>query len=361
VFVIIKGKHKLVSTKPSLANFNGYPYETATGQVISAINNAGKKSSRAIDGFVKAPLKFSSSKPHHQAVDFHERPQKAHTLMRDGLKKPTQKLQSNVQRLTLTNIDRELRAKLTSKHGQVNRFGGHGSTKNTKTHQAAQPLSGELVSHRPASTHHQPASPVAAPLPSMVTSASHQKLERLLDEALLRADAHKQALRYQAARHFWQKQWFSGPRRWLVVVSLFVVLVGGIVVAWQKIPQVSIKVAGMKAHLSPAVPSYKPEGYSLARPAKAASGAVSLAYNAPSGRGYTIQQAQSNLTSSSVAQNVIPKGAPVQTSQVAGNTVYIYGQDNDVAWVNNGVLYTIKDKANLSSDELIKIVRGLNP
>jgi hypothetical protein len=45
---------------------------------------------------------------------------------------------------------------------------------------------------------------------------------------------------------------------------------------------------------------------------------------------------------------------------VAGNTVYIYGARNDAAWVNNGVLYTIKDYAGLTSDQIIKIVQGLN-
>jgi hypothetical protein len=196
----------------------------------------------------------------------------------------------------------------------------------------------------------------------MVASASHQKLERLLDHALTNADSHKQAMRYQAARHFWQRRWLAGNRRWLVLLAVLVLIIGGLFVAWQKVPILSVKAAGMKAHLSPSVPAYTPDGYKMAGPAKAVSGTVSIKYvSSDSAGSYEIIQAQSNLTSNSVGQNVVPKGAAVQTSQVNGNTVYIYGKENDAAWVNDGVLYTIKDHASLSSDELIKMVQGLNP
>jgi hypothetical protein len=49
----------------------------------------------------------------------------------------------------------------------------------------------------------------------------------------------------------------------------------------------------------------------------------------------------------------------VQTSVVNGTTVYIYGQTNDAAWVNNGVQYTVQDKASLNSDQLLKIANSL--
>ena len=101
----------------------------------------------------------------------------------------------------------------------------------------------------------------------------------------------------------------------------------------------------------------------MAGPAKAQSGAVTINFKSAANpyQTYAISEAQSNLSSTSLVQTVVPKGKSLQTSQVDGNTVYIYGPSNDAAWVNNGVLYTIKDTAGLSSDELIKIVQGLNP
>lgn len=365
-----------MSTRIGFVDFNGNRYDTASGQIISAIKTSNKKRNQVIDGFVRAPQKLAARKMVQnsevksaaerrqiKSAEFHKQAEKAHTLMRDGLKKPVNDTPSSFARLSSSpRIERELRAKLTPKHLGVNRFGGH--LRPAKPQNIADAnkhtVSGEIINRR---SHSQAkaSQATAAPLPSMIASASHQKLERLLDEALFQADAHKQALRYHAAKHFWQRRWFSGPKRWLFIAAVFFVFIGGIIAAWQKIPQVSMRVAGIRAHLTPVVPSYIPDGYSMAGPAKAASGAVMVNYQSSGGSGYTINQAQSNLTSTSLAQSVIPKGASVQTSQVEGNTVYIYGNDNDAAWVNNGVLYTIKDHADLSSDELIKIVQGLNP
>jgi hypothetical protein len=326
-----------------------------------------------LDGFVQGTVKPATAKitsktnlnyrlpdiPKSSQV--HKRIEKSQTLMRAGLKKPALAYRdSPIRRMASpSNIERELRAKLTSKHNRIDRFGV------PKSEVKKRVVTGELMNHgrhHKTTTSRQPTS-VATPPPSMITSASHQKLERMLDEALLRADAHKDAMRYHAARHFWQRRWFKGPRRMLTMAGLFAVLAASFMFVWQRNPQVSLKIAGMKAHLHAAIPTYKPEGYSLAGPAKAVMGAVTVKYISTSDnkQSYELTQSTSNLTSNMVAENVIPKGANVQTSQVAGNTIYIYGEGNDAAWVNNGVLYTIKDKANLRSDQLIKIVKGLNP
>ena len=309
-------------------------------------------------------LKSNSQKrPNFKSTDFHARVEKTHTLMRSGLKKPASHIQSNLARFKPKSaIEREVRAKSTTKHVRVERFGNPQAV-SPAARTEKKPLRGELINSGRQNLSTSNAGAASVPVPSMVASASHQKLERLLDEALLKADAHKQAMRYHAARHFWQRQWFSGPRRWAFIATSAFVALSMLFLAWQKIPQLSVKVAGMKAHLSPAVPSYKPEGYAMAGPAQAVKGAVTVKYSHSEdpAKTYEITQSESNLTSQLVSQNIIPKGASVQTSQIAGNTVYIYGPDNDVVWVNNGVLYTIKDKAHLRSDQLIKIVQGLNP
>jgi hypothetical protein len=279
--------------------------------------------------------------------------------MRDGLKKPARSVSAGIGHFGDVKPDREIRAKTTPKHHRVERFG---VPKARKPAAKPAPVSGELVSRRPSQSV-DTAKTAAAPLPSMVTSVSHQKLERMLDHALAHADTHKEALKYHAARHFWQRSWLSGPRRWAAVAIVIIAVLTGLAVAWQKVPALSVKAAGMRAHLSPTVPAYRPDGFQMAGPAQAVSGTVNIKYSSSDDKTKTYQiiQAQSNLTSALVGQSVVPKGADVQTSQVDGNTVFIFGQTNDAAWVNNGVLYTIKDHARLSSDELIKIVQGLNP
>jgi hypothetical protein len=53
------------------------------------------------------------------------------------------------------------------------------------------------------------------------------------------------------------------------------------------------------------------------------------------------------MSSKSLEDKVVPDNVQVQTSVVNGTTVYIYGENNDAAWVNNGMQYTIKDAASL--------------
>lgn len=352
-----------MSTKTGYVRYNGSGYETATGQIISALRPANQNS-QVIDGFMKGPVKAAPEAAHQTAKSgqLHRRTEKTRTLARHGLKKPAKTVSAQFQKLAPAyNPEREVRAKVIQKHGRVNRFGGAARSAFSAAQSAPKNLSGEIIS-RGKRVNYSVQKAVPAPAPSLLTSVSHQKLERMLDEALVRADAHKAAMQYQAARHFWRRRWLSGPRRWVVMLVFLLALVSTIFVAWQRVPQLSLKAASLRAHLHAIAPAYKPEGYRVAGPAKASSGAVSLTYQSGAdGNNYVINQTTSNLTSTMVAHNVVPQGASVQTSQVDGNTVYIYGTDNNAAWVNNGVLYTINNHANLSSDELIKIVKGINP
>jgi hypothetical protein len=278
--------------------------------------------------------------------------------MRGALKKPNGQLSNQIQHLTPGfNPEREVRAKTATKHSRVERFGIP-----VPSQPKRQVVQGEVTPRHSGHVTATPATTSAVALPSMITSASHQKLERMLDEALTKADAHKKALRYQAARHFWQRPSFLG-RRTGIKISLILVLAIAAAgfAAWQKLPQLSAKLAGVRAHITASVPTYKPEGYNLAAPVSTQDGGVIMKYkSAIDNAGFDIAQKQSNMTSANLPQTVVPQGAQVQTSQVGGNTVYIYGQNNDAAWVNNGVLYTIKDHAKLSSDQIINIVKGLN-
>jgi len=282
--------------------------------------------------------------------------------MRGALKKPSVQVGAHIQRLTPGyNPRREDHAKHVAKHNRVQRFGAPVSSAAAEA--PRQTLKATVTPLRSDSSAGAANASTAVALPSMITSASHQKLERMLDVALTRADAHKQALRYHAARHFWQRPSFLGRRTGLKI-SLLVILVlaGAGFAAWQKFPQLSIKLAASRAHIHASVPSYKPDGYSLAAPAQAINGQVLIKYKAAADadQGYDISQAPSDMTSTSLASILSPSGSQMQTSQVGGNTVYIYGPKNDAAWVNNGILYKLSDRANLSSDQIIDIVKGLN-
>jgi adhesin HecA-like repeat protein len=181
----------------------------------------------------------------------------------------------------------------------------------------------------------------------------------MLDEALLQADAHKQALRRASSRGPLKRLRIS---RWLSISLASVgVLTVLSVLAYQRLPQVAVRVAAAQTHIKASVPGYSPVGFSFAGLAKDVNGALTIKYksNLDNTQGFSIIQKAVSIDSSLIGSTIIPTNSQVQTSQVNGNTVYIYGPTSDASWVNNGVLYTLKDNANLPSDQIIKIVQGL--
>lgn len=300
------------------------------------------------------------------AQGMHQRAQRSHTLMRTAVRKPAKALSAaSATKLPqpktrgTASIDgaRSARSHYISKNAKVRRFGHVSSGGAGKAPRIMSRATLPLPS-KPKIASDQQA--VSKPLPSLVTSVSHQQLERLLDEALTKADAHKKALNGRSRTGLWQKVKFAP--RWLTFGVAFVVLVvvAGFV-AWHKIPQVAMRVASTRAHVDAKIPAYTPTGFSLATPVKYENGSVSVKFKAndDGSRSFTLIQKSSNMDSKSLADSVIPRGAQVQTSTINGTTVYIYGDNNDAAWVNHGVQYTIADNADLNSDQLLKLADSL--
>lgn len=306
--------------------------------------------SKVIDGFVKGPQTT--------AHGLHQRSQKAQTLMRGALKKPAASVNRMPNRWTSSNPQRELRAKQTATHSKVERFGGFVSSIKTNERSAKEPLfHGEVMK---AATPKKPKPQAAAVLPSMVTSASHQRLERMLDVALTQADSHKEALKYESARHFWQKPGFFSKKRWLKL-SVLALLILGICsfIAWQKVPEISLKLASLRAHVDASAPSYKPVGYAISGPAAAQNHAVTLSYKAAGNKsiGYTVEEQASGQDSSTLIADNSSPNQQVQTTQANGIPIVII--KNKVKCVSNGIETTITNQANLSADELLSIAKSI--
>lgn len=280
--------------------------------------------------------------------------------MRGALKKPSGSI-SKIQNLRPgLNPERELRAKLTAKHTKIDRFGGFVSSAAKESPSSARQsvLQGEVIKRSDA----KPLKTSAAGevMPSMVASASHAKLERMLDEALTKANAHKQAMRYDAARHFWQKPGFFSKKRWTKLsLLLIIVLAASSFVAWQKIPQLSVKLAAMRAHVDASIPSYEPAGYSVNGPAKAINNAVTIQYASADDKSkvYTVKEQPSNKDSISLIADNSSPGQQIQTAQANGIPIVII--KNKVKCVSNGVETTVTNQANLAPDELLNIAKSL--
>jgi hypothetical protein len=332
---------KTLSKTNSVIEVNGNRYDAITGQILNASNKARHSAStskkRVIDGFVIGA---------HNAKN---RASSKNVSKAAPAKTPAQKLHHRPQK---TRTVRELHARTITQHVGVKRF-GHFSQKNEVIHNSpvAKP---KLHSRTPTEI------VTPARVPSMVTSVSHQKLEKMLDEALLRADAHKQMMGAKKQSRYSLSRFIKGPR-WIrySLAGLAILFIVGTLV-WRNLPAVAVHVASAKAGVQAAVPAYTPDGFSYAK-LHYVPGAITMQYVAKDQptQNFVLTQQRSNWTSATLEANELPKDGNVQTSEVKGTTVYIYGEHNDAAWVNRNILYSLKNKANLTSDQVLKIAQSL--
>ncbi|MBI4034272.1 DUF4367 domain-containing protein [Candidatus Saccharibacteria bacterium] len=358
-----------MSKTTSVVEINGNKYDAASGRLLGVVRQAAAAirpgQGQVLDGFRRRPLTAKSRPAISQkpAETVHQRAQQSRTLMRTAVRTPEIKALPKVSadirpNRGIINSKRSFRAKTVLKNPRISRFTGFASSQTKKAvDKPSQPIARPslAVQTRPAAT------AIGRPLPSLISSASHNQLERMLDHALIRADAHKKALRMRARGPM---KLFNRMPRWFGVslIMITLLLAGGLFV-WQKVPAISLKVAATRAHIDASTPSYLPYGFSLAGPASYNDGVVTteLSDSANNGSSLKITQQASNLNSQSLAEADVPKGTPVQSSQVKGSTVYIYGKGEikNATWVNKGIKFKIENQAKLSTDELFKIANGL--
>jgi hypothetical protein len=367
-------KKSTEGNRPQAKRASGY--NTPKGQVLdgfikNAASSATGMANRAKSGvapIISTSTGMASTGVRRTAQSVHRNAQRSKTLVRAAVSKPTPKQSENRslfinkaanENTRSTSPRRMARAKTISKSKLISRFSPFSNSKNASPEQ----LTALDVAPQSTATK-QPQSSAAAvpkPLPSMVTSASHQHLERLLDQALHGANSHRRALEGKTGNPSKLQKIYDAPR-WMSFGSVLLVvalLVGFF--AWQNVPQVSMRIAAAKTNINASVPSYTPPGFSFTGPINYTDREVSINFksNNNDSRNFTITQEASTETSPSLAENNLASDKSVQTSQVNGTTVYIYGEQNHATWVNHGVRYTIEDKADLNTEQILKIASGL--
>lgn len=322
---------------------------------------AGRVINKVASSIATNNLSSAKDRLRKPAQTVHIRAQRSKTLMRSSLSKPgstqQQAKSSAKSNLASTKSSRLASAINIAKNPKVKRFGQPINRTKSVLSNTRQRSKSQVKDLQAAKT--APARAMAVPTaPSIVGSVSHQRLERMLDEALLKADAHKKALVERSGKGRISKRIKWVPR-WMAVSFVTVVLViMGLYFAWQKVPYVSMKLASVRAQIRGSVPAYVPSGFKFAGPTQYASGEISMTYKAEEkSRYFTVIQKASNWDSSSLEANSVPKDAQVQTSQIKGTTVYY--SDDQATWVTNGKRYIIKDHAQLNAGELFKIADSI--
>lgn len=183
-----------------------------------------------------------------------------------------------------------------------------------------------------------------------VPKPSHVIKNEAIENAMKHAPAKKQSEYKKPKRSRFTK---------LASVSMALLLLAGYF-TYINMPNLSVRVASSQAGIAASYPDYKPDGYSLSGPVAYSDGEVSMKFASNSGTGsYTVSESKSSWDSSAVRDNYIRQNGGVEptTHTERGLTIYMHG--SNAAWVNRGILYTIKGDAPLSSEQIRRIATSL--
>lgn len=357
-----------MSAKSTTIELNGKRYDARTGKVLSAhktvasgakeiVKPVAKQPGIAIDGFTRR--KTATPRPKAAAHSIHRKTEKSKTLMRTTVKKPTAKAATKPQvrhrppQASHMDINpkRATRAKTVQKSTLVSRFG--------VPQKAVKPITTTLpVQPEPTAPplsilteHHKPTLPVAK-------KTSHQKT---FQKAIDGATSHSQpkAKKTTKRQRLSRKLRVSTRAVNIAAASLATVLLAGFI-AYQNVPNLSMRVAATRAGVNGTLPDYQPAGFSLAGPIKYQQGQITLSYSSNSdARQFQVNQKTTNWNSDTLLENFVAVGQKTyQTFQDSGKTIYIY-DDNNATWVDGGVWYQIEGKSALSSDQLLRLAASM--
>lgn len=346
---------------------NGNVYNAKTGTVIDGVIKTPKK--RPISDFGRGsgvpfhkPVRPKTAAHHHKlatsARDKHHAPERTQTLMRSVVRrpqhtkvsKPTVKLPDPVKVLPAEHIDDKKieyaksvpRSRLISRFNPISppKFIKKSATLHVKAHPSF-----NISRHQ--------ATPINDVVFAPVTPTND-----LLSNALDNAKSHEQAPPKRVGRlHKLAKKNGSKSKFINVTAMLLSALIIIGFIAYQNVPNISIRLASAKTGVHASLPDYKPAGFTLGRSVQTSPGQVVISFRSNSDdRNFSIAQSTSNWNSDSLRDNfVASSGEQYQRiTTTNGKTVYVYG-DSNATWVDGGIWYKIEGNSALSSSQLLKI------
>lgn len=385
-----------MGAKKNIITINGRTYDTVTGRILETeiatkapakTSPTSKAESKLQAGTVikpqpkthaaaptpmaaKSPAAKTPSKPKKIAVTqhaerdpgqrahkIHVKTQRAKTLVRNGLAKPT----STKKTIAVTGL-----AKQPSHQVIIGRA-------STRSETASRNLKSKHISkfnHGPQVTHRTADMPVkAAPtarasqkqqytsynirdtpptLPAHHTKTSHSPATNIFEDALAAATSHKTSHTSKRKGH---------RLRQAGVLAASIVVLGGFF-AYQNAPRIALYSASSKIGFKAALPGYQPSGFGLSGAVQYQQGLVLANYRSNTDdRAYTIAQTKYELDDSSLTAGLAAEQKAFQTEVVAGRPVYILS--NGVTWIENGVRYIVEGNAGLTKEQLTKIAASI--
>ncbi len=157
-----------------------------------------------------------------------------------------------------------------------------------------------------------------------------------------------------------QKKPKSSFGRWLSMASAgLAIMMLGSYLAYLSMPNISIRMAAVQSGIDAKYPGYQPTGYNIRGPIAFKQGEVSIKFAYADGdKHFTLTQKKSNWDPSALRENLELSGAIPTTTMVDGLTIYT-SDDNNAAWVNGGILYTLDGNAPLSGEQIRRIATSM--
>lgn len=391
----------------TIIEINGKRYNARTGELLGDIAQApvgpaikhAARQSRTVDGFThttKAQTAHASAKastatksvqakPNKKRASMSDikhvvahKPQHSQTLMRKVVKKPVvakkTPLKAHVptelaaapasavaipsHKLAAHHLDerRMTRARSHEQSKQISRFTAKQQNQpTTEQRQHLAPTRAQQT-QRVAVSASQPSitRPAQRPAPARAPRIQAQQTHAadpstIFEAAIANARSHEQP-KHKPKR--------KASHRVLQMASFVVafIAIGGFV-AYLNMPNIELHMASSRAGFHASLPSYKPTGYALDGGVRASNGIVSVSFKSGDSK-YTVQQQESNWDSQTLLDNVVSMASSDhKTYESQGRTVYIYG--NNAAWVNGGVLYSMKVDGTLAHQQIVSIATSM--
>jgi hypothetical protein len=357
-------------SRSNVIELNGKRYDARSGKMLSSHETgtaghvkshnakpvAAKHTGVVLDGFTKRLPSTPRTKTTAHAV--HHKTEKSKTLMRTVVKKPeTAKSQAkstpSIKRHPVAQYDVDPRlkshAEKVKKSSLVSRFGAPMGSHPPKPIAASLEVRPEPEVPPPVFDQHHL---------SVVEKKSHSVH---MQRAMENSKSHTQPkAKKQGHRHKLARKLHVTPKIVSISAMSFAVFLLVGFIAYQNVPNFSMRVAAARAGVDSRLPDYQPSGFGMSGPIQYKSGQVVISYRSHSDdRNFSISQRSSQWNSETLLENyVVAEGKSYQTFQDGGKTIYIY-DENSATWVDGGVWYQIEGKSSLTSDQLLRVAASM--
>lgn len=160
------------------------------------------------------------------------------------------------------------------------------------------------------------------------------------------------------AKADWRPHLKLSPHTGRFAATATAIVIMGSYIWLQNYPKLALQSANNKAGVSASLPGYMPSSYNLVS-TDVAPGLVSLSYGNPNADKLRIAQTRTTWDSGSLLENFVTKNTDdYATVQGQGLTIYLWG-NNQAAWVNHGIWYSIEGATRLSREQILKIAYSL--